>query len=94
MTENLERLVEEARERPITGPELEAQAISFAYGNANFENPRVTREIVEEAARRLGPICNYADRCEHESGGRCRHAGYCVYQGPERRAPIGAKERK
>ena len=90
MTENLERLVEEARERPITGPELEAQAISFAYGNTSFEDPRITREIVEEAARRLGPIYNYQNNCfmgdcPHDQGGTCGYSGCCIYKGPERR---------
>ena len=86
MTEKLERLIAEIQKpRPDPDPPvviwIEGEAVGVPAG-------------IWEAARRLGPICNYADRCEHESGGRCRHAGYCVYQGPERRAPIGAKERK
>ena len=30
----------------------QAQRISFAYGNANIENPNVTREMVEQEASR------------------------------------------
>ena len=37
----------------ITAEEYEAQIISFAYGNTKMENPQITRDMVEQAYRRL-----------------------------------------
>ena len=49
----LDQLLEAAREHVITPEELEAQRRSFAFGNANIDNPNVTREMVDRAAERL-----------------------------------------
>ena len=38
--------------QPMTDAERERQLVSFAYGNVKLENDRVTRAMVEEAARR------------------------------------------
>lgn len=46
--------MEAARGKVISSEEKEAQRRSFAYGNAHIENQRVTREMVAEAAERLG----------------------------------------
>jgi hypothetical protein len=46
-------LLEEARNRPFTAAEREEQRRSFAFGNANIDNPDVTREIVDAAAEAL-----------------------------------------
>jgi hypothetical protein len=44
----LDALIEAARKLPpMTPAQLRAQRISFAYGNTSFENPRITREMVE-----------------------------------------------
>lgn len=53
MPEYLQELIERARSVRMTKAEKEAQRNSFAYGNAGFENPRITREMVEEQARLL-----------------------------------------
>jgi hypothetical protein len=53
MTDELEKLLEAARYRPLTRLEQEEQRRSFAYGNANIENERVTRETVDEQAEEL-----------------------------------------
>ncbi len=49
MTEELQLLIDAARNRPFTEAEREAQRRSFAYGNAKIENDRVTREMIVEA---------------------------------------------
>jgi hypothetical protein len=53
MSDELEKLLEAARYRPLTASEQEAQRRSFAYGNANIENDRVTRETVDQQAEEL-----------------------------------------
>lgn len=53
MTEQLAELIERARSVKMSPAEKEAQRNSFAYGNAGFENPLITREMVEEQARLL-----------------------------------------
>jgi hypothetical protein len=53
MSDELERLLEATRNRPLTALEREEQRRSFAYGNANIENPRVTRQIIDEQAEKL-----------------------------------------
>ena len=58
MTESLRELVERARQKQMTAAEAEAQRRSFAFGNANIENERVTREIVDEAAERVPAVGN------------------------------------
>lgn len=50
----LDALIEAARKRPpMTPAEIREQRISFAYGNAAMENPRITREMVEAEHDRL-----------------------------------------
>jgi hypothetical protein len=44
---------EAACSREMTGDEYREQRISFAYGNAAIDDPRVTKEMVREADRRL-----------------------------------------
>jgi len=53
MSDELEKLLEAARYRPLTPAEQEEQRRSFAFGNANIENVRVTRQIVDEQAEEL-----------------------------------------
>jgi hypothetical protein len=53
MSEELERLLEAAKYRPLTPTEKEAQRRSFAFGNANIENASVTREMVDQQAEEL-----------------------------------------
>ena len=53
MPQELEILLAAARDRNMTPDEQEAQRRSFAYGNAHFENERVTRHTIERAAEDL-----------------------------------------
>jgi hypothetical protein len=53
MSNELEKLLEAAKYRPLTASEQEEQRRSFAYGNANIENDRVTRQTVDEQAEEL-----------------------------------------
>jgi hypothetical protein len=46
MPDDLLALIEKARQVRMTPQELQEQRISFAYGNANYEDKRVTREEV------------------------------------------------
>ena len=53
MSGNLEKLLEAAKKKALTPSEQEAQRRSFAYGNTNIENSRITREMVDEEAELL-----------------------------------------
>lgn len=53
MTDKLRALIEKARQRQMTPEEIEEQRVSFAYGNANYEDKRVTREAVVRASSSL-----------------------------------------
>jgi hypothetical protein len=53
MTEELNKLVEAARNRPFPETEREAQRRSFAYGNAKIENDLVTWEMIVEADEKI-----------------------------------------
>ena len=52
MTEHLQKLIDASRGRMMSDAEKEQQRRSFAYGNANIENARVTRAMVDEAAEK------------------------------------------
>lgn len=54
VTEQLKKAVELARTRTMTSEEREEQLRNFAAGNVGLENERVTRAVVDEAARRIG----------------------------------------
>lgn len=56
MSDELEKLLQAARYRPLTPSEQEEQRRSFAYGNANIENSRVTREMVDQQAEELDEL--------------------------------------
>jgi uncharacterized protein (DUF433 family) len=49
MSERLKRLIEKARHYQMSEQERVEQEISFAFGNAHFENDRITREMVIRA---------------------------------------------
>ncbi len=53
MNEDLKKLIEAAKKIEMTAADLEVQRQSFAFGNANIENDRVTRETVAKAAELL-----------------------------------------
>jgi hypothetical protein len=54
MTKELQELVERARKIQMTPDQVTAQRQSFAYGNTQIENDRITREMVAEADRKVG----------------------------------------
>lgn len=47
-------LIEQTNKIPMTPDEMTEQRRSFAYGNTAIENPKITREMVEEEARKIG----------------------------------------
>jgi hypothetical protein len=49
----LDRLIELARHVKMSSTESEAQRKSFAFGNAAFENPLITKQMVEQEAEKL-----------------------------------------
>ena len=53
MTAYLEQLLAAARTRDFPPSEREAQRRSFAYGNTNIENSRITRKTIDEQAEVL-----------------------------------------
>jgi hypothetical protein len=53
MTDNLKELLEKAKSVKVSPEQKEEQRRSFAYGNTNIENPRITRETVDQAAEQL-----------------------------------------
>ena len=53
MAKNLEALLKAAKKVKMTSAEYEQQRRSFAYGNTNIENGRITKEMIDKAARLL-----------------------------------------
>jgi hypothetical protein len=53
MSRDLEHLIEQARRVRMSPQEKEEQRRSFAYGNTKIENPRITREIIDQEAEKL-----------------------------------------
>jgi hypothetical protein len=62
MVEELKRLLEASRRHPMSADEKEAQRRSFAYGNTAFENPLITREMVDDEAKKLAAEVNQRDK--------------------------------
>ncbi|WP_196805662.1 hypothetical protein [Sphingobium indicum] len=54
MNANLRELIEASKAQPMSDYQKERQRRSFAYGNAHIENALVTRQMVDEAADKLG----------------------------------------
>lgn len=50
MRRSLELLIERTRHIKMTPEQSEAQIRDSAYGNLHFEDPTVTRELIDEAA--------------------------------------------
>jgi hypothetical protein len=53
MDTSLEKLLTAAKDAKPSTEQQEEQRRSFAYGNTNIENPRVTRKTVDEEADKL-----------------------------------------
>jgi len=52
-TNDLNTLIRATRGHVTTEAEIEEQRQSFAYGNTNIENPRITRETVARESKSL-----------------------------------------
>ena len=53
MDEKLYALIEATKSVTMTGEEIEKQMESFAFGNTQFGNSRISKEIIAEAAHKL-----------------------------------------
>lgn len=53
MPQALIELINAAKDVPMSEQDAEEQRLSFAYGNTHFENERITREMVRQAAEML-----------------------------------------
>ena len=47
---SLSRLIEMAKAARVTDEQREEQRRSFVYGNTAFENPKITRDMVDRLA--------------------------------------------
>ena len=54
LLDDLEYLMEKARQITMTPEQVAEQRRSFAYGNTAFENPTITREMIADEARKIG----------------------------------------
>mgnify|MGYP005749769007 CR=1 FL=1 len=50
----LRSLIEEAKKVSMTEAQVLEQRRSFAYGNSAFENPMITKEMINEQGEKLG----------------------------------------
>jgi hypothetical protein len=53
MGDDLNELPEAAKKAEISAAQQEEQRRSFAYGNTRIENPRITRQTIDDEADRL-----------------------------------------
>ena len=53
MTEKLKELLDKAKTVKLSPEQKEEQRRSFAYGNTNIENSRITRATVDQEAEEL-----------------------------------------
>jgi len=53
-TDDLQYLIEKAKKITMTPDQIAEQRRSFAYGNTAFENPKITRQMVDEEAKKIG----------------------------------------
>ena len=53
MANELEALLEKAKKVEMTSDEQELQRRSFAYGNTHFENKRISRQTIDDAAEAI-----------------------------------------
>jgi len=53
VTKELQELLDAAKNVQVSSEQKEEQRRSFAFGNANIENSRVTRETVDKEAEAM-----------------------------------------
>lgn len=56
--QDLQNLIDKARKVEMSPQEREAQRRSFAFGNTNIENERITRETIDRAAEKVNSESN------------------------------------
>ena len=72
-TEMLDELLDRARSVASTPADQEAKRRSFAYGNTHFENTRITREMIDQAAEIIAKSGNLPVNDElRRVGGECK----------------------
>ena len=52
--DDLDYLLERSKKIVMTADQLAEQRRSFAYGNTAFENPKITRAMIDEEAKKIG----------------------------------------
>jgi hypothetical protein len=52
--QDLDYLIEKARKITMTPAQVVEQRRSFAFGNTAFENPKITRDMIDEEAEKIG----------------------------------------
>jgi hypothetical protein len=52
--EDIQYLIDKAKKITMTPDQVSEQRRSFAFGNTAFENPDITREIINAEARKIG----------------------------------------
>ena len=67
MSNDLQKLVIAAGNRPFLEDEREAQRRSFAYGNTHIENELITRQMINKQAEVLEKETANCDVVEHEA---------------------------
>ena len=53
MTEKLKELLDKAKTVKSSPEQKEEQRRSFAFGNTSIENPRITRQTIDQEAEKL-----------------------------------------
>jgi hypothetical protein len=53
MATELQQLLDAAKKLDVSPEQKEEQRRSFAFGNTNIENPRITRQTVDQEAEAL-----------------------------------------
>ena len=53
MTKDMNELIERSRSIRMSEDDRERQRRSWAYGTAKLENEDITRELIDEAARKI-----------------------------------------
>ena len=53
MEKNISRLIELAKMVKPTEAQKDEQRRSFVYGNTAFENPQISRKLIDEVAEKL-----------------------------------------
>jgi hypothetical protein len=61
MSEELKKLLERASRVEMAPGEKETQRRSFAWGNTHFENERITKDTIDEAAESLEKVNGQKD---------------------------------